>query len=1172
MRPPPATLETALKRVVELQGQRNATHLQEISPTPLTHNAGVDGSSASSSDDDDQAPVDDETHELASVQVYLRVRAHPEAKAERTLAVSELGSGKIQVDLGERDSAKTFKFDRGGGEGTSQEEVFSCVGRPVCEAVMAGFNGTIFAYGQTGAGKTYTLSGPPSDGMDQTPEFHYESRGLAPRVLEEIFRKMARRPRGAFFRCSCSYLQIYNDQITDLLVDRSFGTATPPNLRIRESPEKGTFVEGAKDVPLRSVDQALRVLTKGASRRHVAATLMNATSSRSHAIFLIRVHQVTSTQAGRGAKEHVRTSHLSLVDLAGSERQQSSTSPVDHASNERQATDMCAKLQVMVSSDDEEDGPTRPPPPRSSPRRASLAAVSGKHWQELRAAHALCSTSAFDGQTTPSSSSRPPSCQPSPASMRNPDLRSASAPGARARLQEACSINRSLSALSGVIIALNADRAHIPYRDSKLTLLLRDSIGGSARTWMLANVSPLDGWQSETLSTLLFASRAQCVRNRVRRQAFRLVEPLPGEGITSVIEDPKPPIDPPVDFACQTDVSDEKLEASTRQMVLQKALADVEAEARDALGVAQAEIEAVRAQAATAISRTTQSEAAVVALEKGLEAAMDEVQEAHTGKANAIQEAHDASAAEREARRQAQIEHLACNGELRARKINLGKAWQRWQADNATRAQVARMSHIAARVLAWGRRASSFAQWRHQWAMACTEIKQQEAASRLADEVATRAKTEAEHADALETERANLREMEAKHADALETERAKLRAAALEQDLSTQEAARRLADEVATRVKTEAEHADALETERANLREMEAKHADARETERAKLREMEAKHADALETERANLRAAALEQDLSTQEAARRLADEVATRAKTEAQHADALETERTKLREMEAEHADALETERTKLREMEAKHADALETERTKLRAAALEQDLTTQDLEASEKRLVLLERELGLIERTDGWRSRRDQVLRVWVHWRQVWAAEKVAQQNRKLRADHVAAQSEAMAEVTRLTMELAQARSKLQSSEGNTMEQQHALGQKEDALRQSAAEMAALSCQMDSATERAEAATEHARAAARAADGLAQVVDSATAKADAATRAAKEAYEDARLSHAERAMKRLQQRGQGQANNMSAPTRVEDRLGRPANPMSGAQAMAAKLAQARARGMSH
>ena len=113
-----------------------------------------------------------------------------------------------------------------------------------------------------------------------------------------------------------------------------------------------------------------------------------------------------------------------------------------------------------------------------------------------------------------------------------------------------------------------------------------------------------------------------------------------------------------------------------------------------------------------------------------MEAAMDEVQEAHTGKANAIQEAHDASAAEREARRQAQIEHLAYNGELRARKINLGKSWQRWQAENATRAQVARMSHIAARVLAWGRRASSFAQWRHQWAMACTEIKQQEAASR----------------------------------------------------------------------------------------------------------------------------------------------------------------------------------------------------------------------------------------------------------------------------------------------------------------------------------------------------------------------------------------------------------------------------------------------------------
>ena len=168
-----------------------------------------------------KAPAVEAAQDVA-VQVFLRVRAHPQAPASKVVTVRDRGNEhesssssfrrmgtKVEID------GRSFRFNAGGDEAYTQAELFECVGRPVCNSVMNGYNGTIFAYGQTGSGKTHTMMGPLG-GPSNDPE-----RGLTPRVLEEVFLQMARRQLAAsaegkplYYRCSCSYLQVYNDTIT----------------------------------------------------------------------------------------------------------------------------------------------------------------------------------------------------------------------------------------------------------------------------------------------------------------------------------------------------------------------------------------------------------------------------------------------------------------------------------------------------------------------------------------------------------------------------------------------------------------------------------------------------------------------------------------------------------------------------------------------------------------------------------------------------------------------------------------------------------------------------------------------------------------------------------------------------------------------------------------------
>ncbi|KAJ1632739.1 P-loop containing nucleoside triphosphate hydrolase protein [Pavlovales sp. CCMP2436] len=295
----------------------------------------------------------------------------------------------------------TFNFDHVFGTGSSQAEVYERTAQPAVSAVLEGFNATVIAYGMTGAGKTFTMEGATGE---------REQRGVTPRAFESIFEhiRTCTDPSKRFL-VRASYLQIYNESISDLLrTDRT-------GLAVREDRRRGLHVEGLSEWVVRSVAEVGRLLARGQSARATGSTRLNELSSRSHAVVLVVVEQASVPPEGSGtAGRRVRVGKLNLVDLAGSER------------------------------------------------------LSGE--------------------------------------------------SSGTRLQESKKINTSLSALGNVVAALSErsagrSRAHIPYRDSKLTRLLEDSLGGNCKTTMIALVSPAAHAFPESLSTLKFATRANTVRN-----------------------------------------------------------------------------------------------------------------------------------------------------------------------------------------------------------------------------------------------------------------------------------------------------------------------------------------------------------------------------------------------------------------------------------------------------------------------------------------------------------------------------------------------------------------------------------------------------------------------------------------------------------------------------------
>lgn len=292
---------------------------------------------------------------------------------------------------------KTFTFDTVFGPESKQLDVYNLTARPIIDSVLEGYNGTIFAYGQTGTGKTFTM-----EGVRAVPEL----RGIIPNSFAHIFGHIAKAEGDTRFLVRVSYLEIYNEEVRDLL-----GKDQTQRLEVKERPDVGVYIKDLSAYVVNNADDMDRIMTLGHKNRSVGATNMNEHSSRSHAIFTITIE---CSEKGVDGNMHVRMGKLHLVDLAGSERQ----------------------------------------------------AKTGATGQ---------------------------------------------------RLKEATKINLSLSTLGNVISALvDGKSTHVPYRNSKLTRLLQDSLGGNSKTMMCANIGPADYNYDETISTLRYANRAKNIKNKAR--------------------------------------------------------------------------------------------------------------------------------------------------------------------------------------------------------------------------------------------------------------------------------------------------------------------------------------------------------------------------------------------------------------------------------------------------------------------------------------------------------------------------------------------------------------------------------------------------------------------------------------------------------------------------------
>jgi len=352
-----------------------------------------------------------------SIRVFCRVRpAVPgmDDDCRQSPAVAATTERDLVVTRRERrgEDAKltrrSFSFDRAFGPTASQAEVYEACG-PLIRCVADGYNVCLLAYGQTGSGKTHTMSGPPR-GRDEDADAT-ESLGVNYRALDDVFRVVRARDAVAEHVVTVSVLEIYNEECRDLLAPRGgtkidvagFDAATnPERARNRRETNVPDNVPDAVARVARDAEDVFAVMCEGEANRSTGATAMNARSSRSHSVVIVRVRAVS-----RETGSHTRGA-LYLVDLAGSER-------------------------------------------------VARSEASGD------------------------------------------------------RLKEARHINKSLSALGDVVAALQEKRAHVPYRNSKLTTLLRSALGPNGKAALFAHVSPAPASADESVSTLAFAERAAAV-------------------------------------------------------------------------------------------------------------------------------------------------------------------------------------------------------------------------------------------------------------------------------------------------------------------------------------------------------------------------------------------------------------------------------------------------------------------------------------------------------------------------------------------------------------------------------------------------------------------------------------------------------------------------------------
>lgn len=235
-----------------------------------------------------------------AIRVFARIRPRVAREQDQEVAVWRRDAFSLETESKDRKGHKDYNFDAVFDERHSQEDVFADC-RGLIGSAVDGFNVTVFAYGQTGAGKTHTMYG--NDAMP----------GLVPRAAHELFQVIGRYAHDCESRVLCSMFELYRDELVDLLVTKVKGK-TPPSLDIKKDSRGTVKVDNAVEIEVNSPEELLRTIARGNDKRHVAATKMNADSSRSHSIFIVIIENTNHKT------KQVSTGKLTLCDLAGSER------------------------------------------------------------------------------------------------------------------------------------------------------------------------------------------------------------------------------------------------------------------------------------------------------------------------------------------------------------------------------------------------------------------------------------------------------------------------------------------------------------------------------------------------------------------------------------------------------------------------------------------------------------------------------------------------------------------------------------------------------------------------------------------------------------------------------------------------------------------------------------
>jgi len=446
-----------------------------------------------------------ESSNKGSISVRVAVRVRP-------LLPKELAAGEsscIQCDTFKNNVLvgldKSFTFDKVFDTDTKQQEIFDTCVKNLVLGSFAGYNSTVLAYGQTGSGKTFTM------GTDVALASSKDQQGIIPRVIQTLFSEVEKRKANTEFIIKVSFIEIYNEEIRDLLDPQG-----QSKIIIRELTRGIPSLCGQREERVIDYDSIFKLLETGAIHRRTRSTLMNESSSRSHAIFTINIEQ-----------------HL-IEDLYQNNNKDPSDSPASAPT-------------VSVES-------------QNSPQEFTTAKF---HFVDLAGSERIKKTGA-EGDS----------------------------------MHEGISINKALFVLGKVINALTDDTGkttYKPYRESNLTRILQDSLGGNARTTMIACVSPIESSHEETLSTLLYACKARSIKNKpvinrdpnttlihqLQQQVYDLQRELtrykkPGSVPLPLKSMPEISAEPPSDRGLKAEISFHKRENEN----LKKAISELEEKCR----------------------------------------------------------------------------------------------------------------------------------------------------------------------------------------------------------------------------------------------------------------------------------------------------------------------------------------------------------------------------------------------------------------------------------------------------------------------------------------------------------------------------------------------------------------------------------------------------------------